>query len=425
MSSYPVALAPDPVVPQRDHLMDLDAVARLFSMRLGRRGPVPIRSCRIDRVSYRPGNRLRTVYRVGTGGPDTYVAASTFHARSRGERAYEKAAGTAGGSGALRPVLYDAELDTVFWTFPNDRKIENLSAVAEAREDLRRLLDRYWARSCLVDYKPETSAVVGCLDDASRVIGYAKVHAGDEGERTHRVQETVTRLARGSGLRIARPLAYSRQYRTLLVEPIAGTSIRWLAGAGLLAGLHAYGAALARLHSLPLPARPDDLAMGGRDALERLRHRAEGVRAVRPDVGEQVSELLGELTARWGEVPERRVPIHGDANESNAILQGDRLVLIDFDRACVGVAGSDIGNFLSLLRYFRSLGVISPRAERARAAAFARGYSSVRALPHPDSLRVHESAALAERAFRSVARLRGSALLRLPAFLAEAWGLLR
>lgn len=418
-----IALAPDPAVPQRDHLMDLDAIARLLSMRLGRHGSIPIRSCRLGCVTYRPGKRLRVVYQVGIDGRDLHIVASTFRDRSSGERAYQSAMGTARCSGPLRPVVYDAGLETVFWMFPNDRKIENLPTVAGAEEDLTGLVDRCWVRSRLVDYKPETSAVVGCLDGSDRLIGYAKVHAGDEGERTHRVQKALARLAQGlgSGPRIARPLAYSTRHRTLLVEPIVGTPIGQLTGPGLLAGLHAYGAALAALHCLPLI----DIGTGRRDALGRLRHKAEDMRTVRPDVEAPVSELLRELRRRWEEAAGGPVLIHGDTNEYNAILQEDHTALIDFERACIGAAGSDIGNFLGTLRYFRSLGLISPGTERAQAAAFTRGYSSIRALPHRESLRVHESAALAERAFRSVTRLRGPALPRVPALLEEAKGLLR
>jgi aminoglycoside phosphotransferase len=420
-SSPPVALAPDPAVPQRDHLLNLDAIARRLSLRLGSSGPLTIRSCRRECVSYRAGRRLRVVYRIAIDGQDRRVAASTFRSRSRSERAYRRAMEAAPTAGSLRPLLHDAQLGAVFWTFPNDRRIEHLSVVAEANEDLTYLVDRRWVKSRLVDYYPEASAVVRCLDDSNRVIGFAKVRAGDEGERTFRIQGAIERAARDSRLRIARPLSYSKQYRTLLVEAMVGRSIGELRGAELVAGLHAYGAALATLHSLPLV----DIEVPSDSALDRLQRKAEGVGSVRPDVVAPVSVLLGELSARWEDAAGEPVLVHGDANENNAILQGGRVALIDFDRASIGSAGSDLGNFLGLLRYFRSLGLISPEAEGTRAAAFLRGYSSVRPLPHPDSLRVHESAALAERAFRAVTRVRRQALAHVPALLSEARSLLR
>jgi aminoglycoside phosphotransferase (APT) family kinase protein len=421
VSGGSVALAPDPAVPQRDRLLNLDAMAGHLSRSLGRDGAVPLRWCRLECISYRPGRRLRAVYRVGIDGEDVLVAASTF-SEGRVEAAYEHAmAGAVARAGPLGPVGYAAELDSVFWTFPNDRRLGHLSAVAEARADLSRLVDNRWTRSRLVKYNPETSAVVACLDDSSRVIAYAKVHEGDEGERAHRLHRAFARVAANSGPRIARPIAYSHRYRTQLVEPVIGTSVHELAGAGLLAGLHAYGVALARLHSLP----PDGVRADGRDALERLQRKAEAFRIVRPDVTEQLSAVLGELSARLGVAREPQVPIHGDANESNAILQVDQVALIDFERAGVGAASSDIGNVLGLIRYFRSVGLISALDERSRTVAFRRGYSSVRGLPHRDALRAHESAALVERAFRAVARLRAAALPHIPALLAEARSLLR
>jgi Ser/Thr protein kinase RdoA (MazF antagonist) len=277
-----------------------------------------------------------------------------------------------------------------------------------------------WTKSRLVDYYPEASAVACCLDDDDRTIGYAKIHAGAEGQRTFRMQSTLWEGARGSGLRIARPLAYSMQHRTLMVEAMVGPTIGELRGGELSAGLHAYGAALATLHSLP----PVDLALPINSALERLEEREEGMCAVLTDAAAAITALLGEFRARWDDAAGEPVPVHGDTNKNNAILQNGHVAFIDFDRAANGSASSDIGNFLGLLRYFRSLGLISTDAERARATTFLRGYSSVRPLPPSDSLCVHEAAAVAERAFRAVTRLQERALPRMPALLAEAQSLL-
>jgi aminoglycoside phosphotransferase len=416
VSSSQVALASDSAVPQRDHLLNLDDMASRLSQRLGSSGSLAFRSCEREFVSYRVGKRLRIVYRVGIDGEEVRVAASTFRSRSRSRRAYQAALERSPASGKLRPVWHDAELDSVFWTFPNDRRIANLGPINDVTEDLGQLLDGRWTASRLVDYYPETSAVVRCLDDSNRVIAYAKVHAGDDGERTLGAQRALVRAAKGSGLRIANPLAYSKRHRTLVVEEMSGPSIGMLKGAGLLKGLGAYGAALATLHSLPLV----DIRASGGSALDRLRRKASGICSVRPDVEPSVSMLLDELSRRWERAAGDPVLVHGDTNENNAILQDGRVALIDFDRASIGSAGADIGNFLGLLRYFRALDIISPGSQGRRAASFVSGYSSVRPLPPPDSLQVHISAALAERAFRAVTRVRPRALVHVPALLSEA-----
>jgi hypothetical protein len=364
------------------------------------------------------GKRLRVVYRVDIDGRDQRVVASTFRSLKRSERVFRRATETDVVAGPLRPALHDAELTAVFWTFPNDRRIEHLAPVADADADLTRSIDGRWTKSGLVDYYPEASAVVRCLDNDNRTIGYAKVHAGDEGQRTFRTQSALWEAARHSGLRIARPLAYSSQHRTLMVEAMVGPTIGELSGAALLAGLRAYGAALATLHSLP----PVDLAGAVDSALERLEERAEGMCAVLPDAAASITNLLEELRARWDEGAGE--PVHGDTNENNAILQDGRVAFIDFDRASTGSPASDVGNFLGLLRYFRSLGLISTDVEGKRTAEFLHGYSSVRPLPPWDSLCVHEAAAVAERAFRAVTRLHQLALPRVPALLSEARSLL-
>ena len=421
MNPNPLALAADPMVPQRDELLNLDAMARRLSTTTGRHGPVSIHSCRLSCVSYRPGKRVRVVYRLEADGRVLHVAAGTFRSKSRGERAFSNAKRNACYAGDFRSVAYDSELETVFWVWPNDRRITNLSAVAGAHDDVTQLINRRWVTSRLVDYYPEASAVVECLDDSGQIVAYAKVHAGDEGERTYRIQGDLARRAQSAWLRIAQPLAYSKQLRTLVVEPIVGESIRSLTGVRLLAGLRAYGAALATLHSVPVNDGIGDV----RDALVRLQRRAGGIRMVRPDVEEALVALLEDLRVRWDEASDERVFVHGDTNENNAILQGDRVALIDFDRTSIGSAGADLGNFLGLLRYYRILDLVTPQSERARAAAFIGGYSSVRPVPDRDSMRVHESAALAERAVRAVRRLRARASQQIPSLLHEARELLR
>jgi aminoglycoside phosphotransferase len=271
-----------------------------------------------------------------------------------------------------------------------------------------------------VDYVPESSAVARCLDDAHRVVAYAKVHAGDEGERTYRAHRALWRRADGSGLQISRPIAYSEPGRALLVAPVEGIAISQLRGPELLEGLERYGAALATLHSLPLVEMPPL----ERDLLGRVCRHADNVGVVRPDAGASIDLLVRELGRRWEETHGPDVLVHGDANTNNAILQGTRVAFIDFDRLATGSAASDIGNFLSILTYLRCLGVISSSSEKGRADAFKRGYSLVRPLPDAASVRVRTSAGLVERAIRAVNCLRPNALRRVPLLLAEARALL-
>src|SRR5262245_32915875 len=219
----PATLAHDALVPQRDLLLDQVNVARRLATALGPRGPITIGHCERTRAKYRVGESLRVLYELEADGARYAVSARTFRdGRSAG--AFRHAVEVAMGSGPLRPVVHDAELDTVFWAFPNDRRIRHLSVLARDSEPLARLLGRPSERARVVAYAPERAATAACLDAHGAIVGYAKVYAGDEGARGYAVHRALSR-----GLRRGRPelsipdaIAYSAALHTLVVAPIEG-----------------------------------------------------------------------------------------------------------------------------------------------------------------------------------------------------------
>jgi hypothetical protein len=91
----------------------------------------------------------------------------------------------------------------------------------------------------------------------------------------------------------------------------------------------------------------------------------------------------------------------------------------------VGPAAADLGSLLVSLRYERHTGKLTEAAECSLANAFLTGYQQAGMLPDPESLRWHMAAALfAERAFRSVSRIRLDGLQKLPELLSDAQHLL-
>src|SRR5205814_5857141 len=123
-----MTLAFDGLLPQRDSLLDAAETARRLSARLGVRGPLKVDRCERLRTKYHFGEGLRVLYGLQVGGATHHVAARAF-TDGRGQEVYRRAARAAVSCGSLRPVIYDSESDTVFWTFPNDRKMNNLRAL--------------------------------------------------------------------------------------------------------------------------------------------------------------------------------------------------------------------------------------------------------------------------------------------------------
>lgn len=417
-----INLATDAALPQRDLLLDVDEVARRFSARLGRGGAVRIDRCERLRIKYSPGASLRVLHRIQVGSCSYTVAARAF-TEGRSESAFKRAAKKAVLCGDLLPVARDAELDAVYWTFPNDRKITNLSALATPPEAIANLGDARWVESRIVAYAPEKCVTARCLSDRNELLAYVKIYSDEEpcsGSLYDALWKNMERT--GSKLRIPRVIAYSEPYRALFLEPISGRRIADLDAAKRPCGFRRFGSALAALHSLPVP---DDLPAFERLDADRLRKAAEVIAQARPDVAELARRLAQELCDRRTALTDASVCLHGDAHPKNGIHQNDSVALIDLDQAGAGAAAADVGSLLAALCYYRRSGLISSADEQELASSFMRGYAELRELPDRHSLRWHTAAALmAERALRAVSRIRREGLEHLNDLLSDSMRLL-
>lgn len=417
-------LASDSLLPQRDLLLDTDDVARHLSSRLGTNGPIAIDSCARLRAKYRVGDSLRVLYRIRTGNRYHTVAARAF-VEGRSKQAYERAVLGAVSGDFLRPVAHDAGLETVFWTFPNDRRIGGLRALTSIPAELSQLFAPAWTRSRVVAYAPEKCATAQCLDDRSRVLAYAKVYAREDGQRIFDIYNALrqTQTSETRGIRLPRAFAYREADHMLLLEAVEGRRIADLHGDELLHGYRRLGLALAALHDLPLP---DGLPTFKRLDLQRIRRATRIVGQARPDVQREAHDLANELSLRWEPSGMAPVCLHGDVHPKNGIMRGDRLTLIDLDQAAAGNAAADLGSLLAGLAYNHRAGLLSRQVARELGDAFLNGYASLRQLPEHTALQWHTAAALlAERALRAINRIRPEGLRCLPELLIEANDILR
>lgn len=421
-----IALAADRLLPQRDLLLNEVEVTRRLSAQLDACGPLKIERCERLRVKYRFGESLRVLYRLRAGGATYHVAARAPFADRPSQDIYRRALAAAVPFGPLPPVFYEPELGTVFWTFPNDRKMKNLRALFYPQESLSREFGLEWTRSRLMAFAPEKCATAQCMNDEENVLAYAKLYSGDEGEGIYRIYKNLHASVRLNdySLRLPCALHYSKEHRALLLEAVKGARIADLSGRLLTEGFGRLGGALAALHNLPLP---DGLPVFRRLEADRLERAAHVIEAARPDVSVQIQSLARKIRERreTAGIARHTVCLHGDVHPKNAILEGDSLTLIDLDQAGVGPAAADLGSLLAALSYNRLVGAISPETERDLARAFLVGYATTRRLPTGGSLRWHAAAALlAERALRAVNRVRQEGLRRLREILIEAEGLL-
>src|SRR5690349_10349597 len=109
-------LAHDPALPQRDVLIDETVMAQYLSHLVARHGD--FESCRRLRTKYRVGTSLRVLYEVSGSGHAHRIAARAFPLTKQIANQF-----------TLTHEIHAPELNTIFWIFPDDRKIKNLSVL--------------------------------------------------------------------------------------------------------------------------------------------------------------------------------------------------------------------------------------------------------------------------------------------------------
>ena len=418
-----VPLAYDRALPQRDLLLDLPSVSMHLSRLLGHGAPASIDQCERLRVNYQIGRSLRVLHRVAIDGAP-YILAARALRDGRGREAYDRTRATA--PAVLHGPVYDCEIDTVFWTFPHDRKLEHLPEISNAAPGVRDYVPR-WEASQLVAYAPEKSATLACLDRAGRTLAYAKVSAaGDVAQDFGRYRSLELALrADHPHLRLPRALSYSERHRTLFLEPISSRRLGAMDRAQPAPDPWRLGAAIATLHSLDVPKATPVFSR-----FNRLRETAQLLGQVRPDLAERAMALADRLRAAPPAL-DAAVCLHGDVHPRNAIVNDDRVCLIDVENFAAGPAAADIGSFLGGLAYLRcresgaaDTGLLADLF--LRGYEFLRGYAAVRPLPDAASLAWHTAASLfVGRAFRAVTRIRPLGLDHLERLLDDATALVR
>ena len=417
------SLIADRVVPQRDLLLDSEFMAELFSRELGANGPIVVDSCEHLRTTYRAGESLRVAYRVSAGGRSCVVSGRAF-AEGGSRKCFEQENTRTVNCGPFRPVFHHPETESIFWTFPNDRKIANLHMVVDIPDELAQLFASRWTKSSVVAYAPEKCATVQCLTAQDHVLAYAKVYADGQSQACFKTYTALRQSAECERIEICFPgvIDHSAQHHILVLQALRGRRMADVQGREVYGAFARLGQALACLHTLPVPAHLSEFP---RFTNSHMQLAASSIGLVRPELAQQASELCDALCAQKKDMNETSVCLHGDVHPKNGILLEKGIALIDLDQASVGPPATDLGSLLAALRYERHIGLLTESAERALADAFLTGYQQFGMLPEPESLRWHMAAGLfAERAFRAVSRIRLPGLQCLPELLMDAMHLL-
>lgn len=407
-----IRLAPDPRLPRRDELFD-DALVggRLNELLERTRTDRPITECTRIRAKYRPGESLRTTYRLVDDMGDRLVSARMFPVdkADRFVRSQDAALNATPGT-----VLFDESTGTVFWMFPQDRKLRGLAQLTCPPAALREVFGRPWTHSELMAYMPEKAATARCADDSGEAVGFAKVQVGAQGR-----QSVATLLAARRGLpengvlRLPYPVDYLPELHMALYSPVPGRPLHQLNRAAVPDAMAALGAALSVLHRQPVDGfgpftrlTPDSVVRAG-----------DLVQVARPDLKDLTQALVAELL-RTARPLGPTVLLHGDLHPKNVLVHDTGVSLVDLDQASAGPAAAELGGALARLWCPRPGDEIDPGTAEAAAEALLGSYD--RRPGHDELIWYAAAALLVERAVRAISRVDVVALADLDQVLATA-----
>lgn len=407
-------LPPDPVLPRRDDLLDVDVVGARLDDLLDQVSAPLTGGCSLLRVKYRMGESLRATFRLGRGVGSDLVSARMFpEPKAAGEfrRAREVATGQGAGPGS---VLLDQVTSTVFWVFPQDRKLVGLDRLTGPPPELRGVFGIPWTQSELKAYKPERAATVRCADPFGATVGYAKVQPGQASRRSVALLRAARRGIDPHGvLRLPEGIGYLPAQHMALFSAAPGRPLNQVPWAAYPSAMATLGAALSVLHGRP----PGGLQRFTRFDPDGLVPAADLVRAARPDLA-SVARELRDVLLRTAPPRGPDVLLHGDVHAKNVLVLDDAVSLIDLDEAGAGPAAADLGGMLARFWCPRPHDVIDRDTARAAAESLLAAYDR---RPSPaDVLWYAAAALLAERAVRAINRVDAAAIADLERVLVTA-----
>jgi hypothetical protein len=387
------------VLPRRDDLLDDEVVGALLDELLDRTRDRHTGDCTRMRAKSRRGQSLRATYRVGHGAGSRLVSARMFPA-ARAAAQFLLARDAAIGQGAdPRSVLFDEETSTVFWVFPQDRKLLGLGALTSPPPELRGVFGAPWTQSELMAYTPEKAATVRCADACGETVGFAKVQSGHDGRRSVAVLRAARRgIAEHAGLHLPDAIGYLPEQHMALFSPAPGWPLNQLSRGAVPEAMAALGAALSVLHAQPT----DGFARFTRLDPDQVVAAGQLVCAARPNLASVTDALVGVLVPT-APAPGPSVLLHGDLHPKNVLVHDSGVSLVDLDQAGAGPAAAELGGTLARLWCPRSGDEID--ADTAEAAGEALLASYGRTPPPGDLLWYAAAALLVERAVRAISRV--------------------
>jgi Ser/Thr protein kinase RdoA (MazF antagonist) len=369
----------DPILPNFPTLFDGEAMRGLIARHAARNAGVEIIACRPTYVRYKPQTSCLVNYdidiRIGNE-VTTHPAHIKTFADDRGRRRMQSRklaklldrANDECGAFPLERVAYVPELNGMLAFFPIDYDLRSLlpaAATEPARKHLATMLDApdltVASDPALIRYKPGRKALFRY--ETSRGVVYGKTHADKPVEMIRAATTTLIE----AGLPTPEMLGTNEKLGYIAHAEAPGDQLASLRDdARFESLLAALAEPLSLLHRTPVQDLP--VHHLGHE-VDRLRETARLLGVILPELETRLKRIVCVLEDRLARVDDELATNHGDFYDDQAIVNGDRMVIIDLDEIRIAHPMLDIGNMLAHLLTGQQRGSVRPRAREAFIAA--------------------------------------------------------
>jgi hypothetical protein len=392
--------------PQLEVATDPERMREVFQEQLRPLGGKVYRvlECRISFIRQTASRcLLHYTLRLGDSGTEhewSQLVTGVMYGGNRTRRTWEKLRRSDPGpaipdaSPALAPFSYVPDLDMLVQVFPYDHRLPGLHLLMSGPppELQALLLARFGPGDWRVEawdiepvrYRVDMRATLQLTARARDATTgraeergfYAKVYRKEEqGEQTYQALRELWGKAGAGGesFTVPRPIAYLGGLRTLLQEEAPGISLLSILRRKeeeAMPAVRKVARALATFHLGDVVTPRRRRRLGGEIA--RLQSAGRDLRSACPHLGPEIEEIVGAVVVGLEEVPP--APTHGDLKPADILLDGDRLVLLDFDKLAGADPVLDVANFLIHLAKARPSSPIPHDRRRAVARAFTEEY---------------------------------------------------
>lgn len=265
--------------------------------------------------------------------------------------------GASAGAAPASRALHLPQLDMLLWAWPDDPGLPQLSALLDPGQTLR-----WWGepaqRVCALRYVPEWRATLRYTRTTHATPGqaskhlFAKTFGNESGAAIYRRFVHFWDLARSDARAplVAQPLGYSAETRTLWQAQAAGKPLlQALASPAvpLLAEGLAY--AIAMVHASP-PALAGEPPRDTAYWLTEIHRRRKKITRAVPDLAGRAARVTDVMAQAALQLPPHApAVIHGDFHADQIWVDGERIVLFDFDEFVLGDPMEDLAEFVTKL----------------------------------------------------------------------------